>query len=43
MAGPGCVELARGIETALGTTKRLEYTPEYYQAAQIDQKVGTHG
>ena len=43
VSGPGCIELARGIEKALGTTKRLEYTAEYYKAAEVDQEVETHG
>lgn len=43
VAGTGCVELARGIEEALGTTKRVDYTAEYYQAAEVDQEVETHG
>ena len=43
VAGTGCVELARGIEEALGTTKRIDYTAEYYQATEVDQEVETHG
>ena len=43
VAGPGCVELARGIEDALGKTESVHHTAEYYQAAEVDQEVETHG
>lgn len=43
VAGPGCMDLARGLENALGVVESLEKTAEFYEEIQVTQEVELDG
>lgn len=42
VAGPGCHDVSRAIEAALGRTTDDVQTPEFYQEAQADARNAHH-
>lgn len=38
--GPGCTELTRGIEEALGSVEKREYKAEYYVSGETGTSTG---
>jgi hypothetical protein len=40
VVGPGCTDLAKGIETALGKVETVTPTGDFYRRVQQQQKAG---